>query len=128
MVRVFTISVIIVEVLVLGISACNSNKVRSPYSQEAAKEDIKSGNVKMYSLGLSILHKIPLQQLNLLQSKYGFKDENLGCFANDSLENAIKEYNTVVNAYLTRRNGGNWKRKYHDDVFRMAGVKKVTTP
>ena len=127
MVRDFMISTI-VGILFLVLNACNSKQVNSPSNQKVAQDDIKAGNVKRFSLGLSILNRIPLQQLDSLQTKYGFRDENLGCLANDSLENAIKEYNADVNKYLVNRNGIDWEKRYYTDVFRMVGVKQNTTP
>jgi hypothetical protein len=127
MARFITILTVAVGIL-FSFYVCHTKKVKSPYSRESAEEDIEAGNVMIYSLGLSILDRIPAEKLDCLQIKYGFKDNNLGCFANDGLENAIKEYNDVVKKYLAKRNGVDWEKRYYNDVFKMAGLKRGAAP
>lgn len=109
----------IVIVLVTA-SYLYSNYNISPYSIKAAKQDIESGNAKIYSIGLSDLHYFTEVELDFLYQKYGFREIDLGCMMSDAnTVNQIVAYNKYTGIYLEKRNGNNWQENYHTDFTRM---------
>ena len=97
----------------------------APFSAYAAHRDIAKGEVKCYSYGLSVLFNLSIEQLDSLRQKYGFVEANLGCMADEQIENEIVKYNAVVEEYLIKRNGRDWQQSCERDYLRMLDVKTI---
>ncbi len=87
----------------------------SNYNYFTAKRDIKNGNVKFISFGLPMLSSKD-SEIKMVMTKYGFKERNVGCTVTEQEINAIETYNNVVEQYLTRRNGENWRATYKKEI------------
>ncbi len=87
----------------------------SSYNYFIAKRDIKNGTVQYISFGLPMPSSKD-SEINMVMTKYGFKDRNIGCIVTKQEINAIETYNVVVEQYLTSRNGKNWKPNYQKEV------------
>jgi hypothetical protein len=85
-----------------------------PYNKEVAKQDIEKGDIKILSFGLQLL---PDKEMNFLTTKYGFKYFPVaGCTVDSYQYKAIKEYNSVVDEYLEKLNGLDWKINLYADI------------
>ena len=87
----------------------------SEYNYFAAKRDIRNGNVRYISYGLPMPTSKD-SEINIVMTKYGFEDYNIGCIVTEQEINAIGSYNKVVDQYLIKRNGKNWNYAYQKEV------------
>ena len=91
-----------------------------------AENDIKKGNIRIITYGLPFHFPRFDQQLDSLQTHYGFKEENRGCVTNDVLYQKATDYNEKVIAHLSKRNGKNWHDTYRRQVDSL--VRTATFP
>lgn len=86
-------------------------------ARDKAKEDIKKGIIKkIESTGLLLPdknYKIRSKKIDSLErNKYGYFTESTGCIIYE--EN--RYYNEVVDEYLEKRNGKNWKAELKKEI------------
>jgi hypothetical protein len=121
-----TISTTLVTILALIAAYCNNP---APYSPRAAEKDISEGIIKQYGYGLSItkMRGAPVDQIDAVYAKYGFKEESAGCLVTEEDIQQMEEYNAVVEEYLDKRNGFGWRRKFTNELFLALRVKHLDT-
>ena len=96
--------------------------VFSEYRYFAAKRDIKNGNIRLLGYGLPVISPKD-NELDKVRTKYGFKTFNLGCTFSDEERRATNAYNRVMDDYLAKRNGKNWRTNYEreiDSIYKIA--------
>ncbi len=57
------------------------------------------------------------EEIKVLQKKYGFQEYNLGCTV--ALHKSMNQYNDVINQYLDRLNGRNWRITYEKERYQL---------
>ena len=96
------------------------------YNYFSATKDIESGKVQILETGL----EMPEPNINWekkqeaekkLEKLFGYKSVNLGCIAT----NGIAIYNSVVEDYLEKTNGKNWRTK---ERHMLDSLMKSTSP
>lgn len=90
-----------------------------------AKLDIKNGNARLINIGYR-LHSSKDKEIDMIASKYGFKNDFIGYDTTKEKMKGIKNYNEAIETYLTLRNGPNWRIGYQkeiDSVYKMASTK-----
>ncbi len=92
------------------------------YNFLTAKIDIMNGNPKIVTVGLPIFSNT---ELNLITEKYGFKNVNFGCMVTQSELNGIDAYNSVMERYLEKKNGMNWRKKYEKKIDSFIKIKRL---
>ena len=85
----------------------------TPYNYFTAKRDIRNGNIQLVSYGLPIPELVKESEI---RKKYGFSKSNIGCIVTTDLIRGISKYNDVVESYLNKRNGHNWRLRYKREI------------
>lgn len=94
----------------------------SPYNYFTANRDIKNGKVRFVTYGLPMPSSKD-EEINSLATKYGFGSTEIGCTVTEQEINAIATYNNVIEHYLKRRNGKDWRTHYQrqvDSLYQIA--------
>jgi len=111
--------VILVSVFILIISASiilwRKYGISSEYNYFSAKSDIKNGKVRFISYGLPQITSKDAE-IEMVRKKYGFTGSNMGCVASDEDFRTAEIYNNVVEEYLIKRNGKDWRIKFQKEV------------
>lgn len=81
------------------------------YNYFTAKSDIRKGNVRFIYYGLPAFSS-KQKEIDSVCALYGFKNYNLGCLVSTQELNAETVYNNVVEDYLNKRNGKNWRKDF----------------
>lgn len=86
-------------------------------AREKAQKDINKGIIKkIESTGLLLPDKnyeIRSKKIDPLErNKYGYYTESTGCI----VMNENKYYNEVVDKYLEKKNGKNWKKEFNKEI------------
>ena len=80
-----------------------------------AKENIKNGKVKLILVGNRYFCP-PLDQQNELAKKYGYEIKHICTLQiSDGIE-LHDGYNKIINQYLDKRNGKNWRKQYVNEL------------
>ena len=87
----------------------------TPYNYFSAKKDIANDKVAFISFGLPALERFNILSYSI-REKYGIKYKNIGCVVTEDEIRGIHFYNTVIEEYLTKRNGERWKKKYTKEL------------
>jgi hypothetical protein len=94
----------------------------TPYNYVTAKRDIRNGKVNFISFGLPAI--MPNQaRIDSLREKYGVKYMNIGCVITEDAIRGIAFYNKIVESFLAKRNGENWKEKYLKELADLRNEK-----
>lgn len=107
------------SILVLLISAISilwqAYDLSSDFNYASAKLDIKNGNAKVIHVGV---HEVSPKEkeIEMIAARYGFKNIYVEKFTSKQTENGIKNYNELIDTYLTFRNGPGWKGRYKREV------------
>jgi len=86
--------------------------VCSPWA-DSARKDLAAGKVRILVAGLMIV-PYPTEEEKNITRIYGFEYDYSGCAFM-----CADEYNKVVEAYLTRRNGSGWQTSVRKDLDRL---------
>jgi hypothetical protein len=99
----------------------------TPYNYFTAKRDIRNGKIQLVSYGLPSPELI--QEADI-RKKYGFSRSNAGCIATTDLIQGISMYNNIVQNYLNKRNGHDWRLRYEREIDSVSknGMGKVISP
>ena len=95
-----------VTFVMVALMFIKSKPTITSFDKAQAERDIRSGNVRLLKFALSG----PDNKTNVISSKYGFKECNLGCVVGYSVKE--QEYLELVNSYLDKRNGIGWQSRY----------------
>jgi hypothetical protein len=87
----------------------------SDYNYATAKLDIKNGNIKIINVGIPKVSSKD-QEIEMVANRYGFKNTYIEKYTPHQTEQGIKNYNDLIETYLTLRNGPNWKTSYKREV------------
>ena len=79
------------------------------FSKERARIDIKWGRVHLITFGFDG----PTAETQKIAARYGFKEVGFGCEVMYSPEE--KEYDRLINKFLEKRNGKNWRAAYNKE-------------
>ncbi|MFY7669524.1 hypothetical protein ACOSP6_00415 [Tenacibaculum sp. MEBiC06402] len=110
-----------IGILVFGISLWSFGIVNK-YNFLTAKLDIMNHNPKIVTVGFPIFSHT---ELNMISEKYGFKNVNFGCIVTQSELNGIDFYNAVMEEYLEKKNGINWRKKYNKEIDSLIKIKRL---
>ena len=116
---------IIVLITVAGIIAafCWYFGLFTSYNYFSAKQDIRAGKIRFITFGLPATPSLN-SPVDSLQKKYGVNYYNIGCsISSDDELRGIKFYNSVVETYLEKRNGKNWRADYHKQLDSIRRIK-----
>ncbi len=83
------------------------------FDGQTAKADLLIGIVKIYHFGLPAVNS---NEMNRIAKKYGFEYNFLTCEVNETLIESVKEYNEVVEKYLSKRNQKGWQEKLKKEI------------
>lgn len=118
--------VIVVVILILLIAAISilwqAYDLSSDYNYATAKLDIKNGDVKMIHVGVQKTSSKD-KEIEMVAARYGFRNIYIEKFTPKQTEEGIKDYNKLIDAYLSLRNGFDWKEKYKretDSLYKIA--------
>jgi hypothetical protein len=100
----------------------------SDYNYATAKIDIRNGEVKLIHVGA---HKNSSKdnEIELVASRFGFQNIYIEQFTKEQTEKGIKDYNKLIDTYLSLRNGFNWKDNYQrevDSLYKIAAIEDST--
>lgn len=87
----------------------------SDYNYAVAKIDIKNGNVKIISIGIPKKTSKD-KEIEMIATRYGFTNIYIEKYTPQQTQRGIDNYNELAEAYLTLRNGSNWKSSYKREV------------
>lgn len=87
----------------------------SDYNYATAKLDIKNGDVKMIHIGAQKISPKD-KEIEMVAARYGFRNIYIEKFTKTQTEKGIKNYNELIDTYLTLRNGVNWKASYEREI------------
>ena len=85
----------------------------TPYNYFTAKRDIRNGKIQLVSYGLPLGE---LVQEADIRKRYGFSISNVGCVVTTDLIRGITIYDNIVESYLSKRNGHDWRLKYEQQI------------
>jgi hypothetical protein len=120
--KIFTIGLTLAIIASALLVLCWYYGIFTKYNYFTAKNDIKKGNVRFIVFGLPMPSSKD-REIDSVAAFYGFKNCNKGCIVSKQELNSTRVYNNVVGAYLTQRNGKNWRVKYQktvDSLFEIA--------
>jgi len=92
----------------------------TPYNSLTAKQDIKSGQVRIIAIGLPYMPQVRQR----LAKQYGFEYNFVGCTATTELLNGSRYYNEVVEKYLTDKFGQDFWTKFNAQLDSIEIEKK----
>lgn len=87
----------------------------SDYNYAVAKIDIKNGNVKIITIGIPKKTSKD-KEIEMIATRYGFTNIYIEKYTPQQTQRGIDNYNELAEAYLTLRNGSNWKSSYKREV------------
>jgi hypothetical protein len=87
----------------------------SEYNFFTAKKDIDKGKVQFVYYGLAE-PTTKQREIDSLNLSFGFSIEEKGCVCTKQELNAANAYNDVIENYLVKRNGENWRIIYEYSV------------
>jgi len=85
----------------------------TPYNYFTAKRNIRNGKIQLVSSGLTLPELIQEAEIG---KKYGFSRSNAGCIVTTELSQGIAIYNNLVENYLNKRNGHDWRLRYKREI------------
>ena len=85
----------------------------TPYNYFTAKRDIRNGKIQLVSFGLTLPELIQEAEI---RKKYGFSRLNVGCIVTTDLIKGISIYDNIVESYLNKRNGHDWRLRYEREI------------
>jgi hypothetical protein len=94
----------------------------SPYNYFTANRDIRNGKIRFVTYGLPMFSSKD-EAIDSLAAKYGFGSTGIGCTVTEQEINAIATYNNVIENYLQKRNGKDWRAHYQrqvDSLYQIA--------
>ena len=94
------------------------------YNYITSKIDIILNQPKLVEIGVMSHFGIANNGLN---QKFGFIQDNVGCFISETQIRGIKAYNKEIEKYLVLRNGTEWREEYQigiDSIVRLRNTEK----
>ena len=85
----------------------------TPYNYFTGKRDIRNDKIQLVSSGLTLPELIQEAEIG---KKYGFLRSNAGCIVTTQLSRGIAIYNNLVENYLNKRNGHDWRLRYEQEI------------
>ena len=85
----------------------------TPYNYFTAKRDIRNGKIQLVSFGLPLPELIQEAEI---RKKYGFSRSNVGCVVTTDFIRGISIYDDIVESYLNKRNGHDWRLRYEREI------------
>jgi len=85
----------------------------TPYNYFTAKRDIRNGKIQLVSFGFPLPERIQEAEI---RKKYGFSRSNAGCVVTTDLIRGISIYDDIVESYLNKRNGHDWRLRYEREI------------
>lgn len=111
----FIAASILVLIIIVIIAFVQNYKGSPDYNYIAAKLDIGNGNIRIINTG----YRIPCtkdSEIDLATARYGFKNIWIGYDTTAEKIKGIRNYNELMEAYLTIRNGNDWRVSYQKEV------------
>lgn len=81
------------------------------YNYLTAKIDIYNGNIRLIYYGLPVFSS-KQREIDSVSTSYGFRHYNSGCTISAPESKGADIYNNVMEEYLLKRNGNNWRIEY----------------
>lgn len=119
--KIIIVGSILILVIALIIIVRQNYKGSPDYNYITAKLDIKNGNIRIIKAGYRI-PSLKDKEIDLVASKYGFKNVFIGFDTTKQKMNGINNYNEVIETYLALRNGDNWRTNFQreiDSIYRI---------
>lgn len=113
--RLLMVGIVSVLIISLVYVVWQAYDFSSDYNYATAKLDIKNGNIRIINVGIPKISSID-KEIEKVSTRYGFKNIYIKKFTPQQTEKGIKDYNDLINKYLSYRNGLNWKIKYQKEV------------
>jgi hypothetical protein len=91
------------------------------YNYLTSKLDIILNQPKIVDVG--VLNHFGIAN-NGLNQKFGFTQDNVGCFISDTQYRAIKSYNSEIEKHLEEINGKDWRERYQIGIDSIIKLKQ----
>jgi hypothetical protein len=115
--------ILLVTISILIVIGLFRQGVLPKYNYFTAKWDIITGDVRFISIGFPAFTSKEKEK-EKVDGNYGFKVYNIGCSPSDAEFKAIESYNTVIEEYLKKRNGNNWRINHKKEVDSLYNLVK----
>jgi hypothetical protein len=111
--------------LIFALLIARQNFKNSPdYNFITAKLDIKDNKMQIINIGL----RKPCtkdSEIDMVAARYGFRNIYVENKTRKQILRGINDYNSLMESYLTLRNGMNWRKYYQwevDSLFRVSSL------